>query len=133
MKKNNKGFTLAELLIVVAIIAVLTAIAIPVFTAQLEKSRESTDLANIRGAYAEVAAASITDPDTNISATVDLKQTQAKWQTTGANVAGIAVSEDTWGVAKGGSVTVSYTANTDGSGVIKIGDLEVKSSFLTKS
>jgi prepilin-type N-terminal cleavage/methylation domain-containing protein len=30
MKKNNKGFTLAELLIVVAIIAVLVAIAIPV-------------------------------------------------------------------------------------------------------
>ena len=49
MKKRNnkKGFTLAELLIVVAIIAVLVAIAIPIFTSQLEKSRESTDLANI--------------------------------------------------------------------------------------
>ena len=56
MKKNNKGFTLAELLIVVAIIAVLTAIAIPVFSAQLEKSREATDVANIRSAYAEAMA-----------------------------------------------------------------------------
>ena len=54
MKKNNKGFTLAELLIVVAIIAVLVAIAIPVFTTQLERSREATDIANIRAAYAEV-------------------------------------------------------------------------------
>ena len=53
MKKNNKGFTLAELLIVVAIIAVLVAIAIPVFNAQLEKSREAVDLANVRSAYAE--------------------------------------------------------------------------------
>ena len=51
MKKNNKGFTLAELLIVVAIIAVLVAIAIPVFTTQLEKSREATDIANVRSAY----------------------------------------------------------------------------------
>ncbi len=54
MKKNNKrGFTLAELLIVVAIIAVLVAIAIPVFNSQLEKSREAVDLANTRSAYAE--------------------------------------------------------------------------------
>ena len=56
MKKNNKGFTLAELLIVVAIIAVLVAIAIPVFTTQLERSREATDLSNIRAAYAEAVA-----------------------------------------------------------------------------
>ena len=56
MRNNKKGFTLAELLIVVAIIAVLVAIAIPVFTSQLERSREATDLANIRAAYATAMA-----------------------------------------------------------------------------
>ena len=50
--REKKGFTLAELLIVVAIIAVLVAIAIPIFTTQLEKAREATDMANIRSAYA---------------------------------------------------------------------------------
>ena len=55
-KMNKKGFTLAELLIVVAIIAVLVAIAIPVFTTQLERSREATDLSNIRAAYAEAVS-----------------------------------------------------------------------------
>ena len=52
---------MAELLIVVAIIAVLVAIAIPVFTAQLEKSRESTDEANLRAAYAAAQAAVLGD------------------------------------------------------------------------
>ena len=61
MKNNNKGFTLMEMLIVVAIIAVLVAIAIPVFTNQLEKAREATDAANIRSAYAEVMACALTD------------------------------------------------------------------------
>ena len=59
-KENKKGFTLAELLIVVAIIAVLVAISIPIFTSQLEKAREATDVANIRSAYAEAAAEAIT-------------------------------------------------------------------------
>ena len=56
MKINRKGFTLAELLIVVAIIAVLVAVAIPIFGSQLEKSREAADLANVRSAYAQVSA-----------------------------------------------------------------------------
>ena len=55
-KKNKKGFTLAELLIVVAIIAVLVAISIPIFSSQLEKSRKAVDLANVRSAKAAAAA-----------------------------------------------------------------------------
>ena len=51
---NRKGFTLAELLIVVAIIAVLVAIAIPVFTTQLHNAKASADMANIRAYYAEL-------------------------------------------------------------------------------
>ena len=55
--RKNEGFTLAELLIVVAIIAVLVAVSIPIFTRQLEKSRESTDRANLRAAKAAVVSA----------------------------------------------------------------------------
>lgn len=61
MKRGKNGFTLAELLIVVAIIAVLVAISIPVFTNQLEKSREATDAANIRAIYAQLSADVLTE------------------------------------------------------------------------
>lgn len=67
-KMNKKGFTLAELLIVVAIIAVLVAISIPIFTTQLEKSREATDEANIRSLYVECSAAVLTE-DTSAKTT----------------------------------------------------------------
>lgn len=60
-KLNKKGFTLAELLIVVAIIAVLVAVSIPIFTSRLEKSREATDIANMRAAKAAVVAAYLSD------------------------------------------------------------------------
>ena len=72
--KSAKGFTLAELLIVVAIIGVLVAIAIPIFTGQLERSREAVDLSDVRSAYAEVMMAAITG-DTTAKYTKDDKQT----------------------------------------------------------
>lgn len=56
-KLNKKGFTLAELLVVVAIIGVLVAISIPIFTSQLEKSRDAVTVANVRSAYAQAASA----------------------------------------------------------------------------
>ena len=62
-----------ELLVVIAIIAVLVAIAIPMLASQLKKSREATDLANVRSAYAQVSAEAMLG-DTTATVTVDLKQ-----------------------------------------------------------
>ena len=70
---NRKGFTLAELLIVVAIIAVLVAIAIPVFTAQKHKSEVAVDQANLRGYYAELQADFITTGTVHNNLQVDFK------------------------------------------------------------
>ena len=81
-KENKKGFTLAELLIVVAIIAVLVAISIPIFTSQLEKSREAVDAANLRSAYAECSAEILTADSAKIKIVykqVDPKQTTSGW------------------------------------------------------
>ncbi len=136
MRKNNKkGFTLAELLIVVAIIAVLVAIAIPVFTSQLEKSREAVDEANIRDAYAVCVASALTesvqaDVNTNatdkisytvsgtgatykIVATVTATQTEAGWKSgaTKVSVGGVQVDPSTsgWTITVDNSVTTAPT------------------------
>lgn len=79
--RKRQGFTLAELLVVVAIIAVLVGIAIPVFTSQLEKAREATDAANIRDAYAEVMTKAISTGEES-TITVSLTQKKNAWQTT---------------------------------------------------
>ena len=70
MKENKKGITLAELLIVVAIIAVLVAISIPIFTSQLEKSRDAVSISNIRAAYAEAQTSWLTGSNGE-NATID--------------------------------------------------------------
>ena len=111
MKKNNKGFTLAELLIVVAIIAVLTAIAIPVFTTQLEKSREATDQANVRSAYANVMAQYLGDADSGYSMEVTARQTQSGWQGPSGTI--VTMVGPSSGTATEGSI--HYNAKTKGS------------------
>lgn len=67
-------------------IAVIVAIGIPIFTSQLEKSREATDAANIRVQYAQVMAEAITvDGNVNIDGKdfekINLRQKQPDWQT----------------------------------------------------
>lgn len=52
--KKKAGFTLSELLIVVAIIGVLVAVSIPIFTQQLHKAEVATDWANVRSYYAQL-------------------------------------------------------------------------------
>ena len=114
--RNSRGFTLAELLITVAIIGVLVAISIPVFASQTEKSREATDLSNVRAAYAEVMAEAITENMEYQEKTVPLKQKQNDWQSADSvTIGGITHAkgeEDTdhWkGIpGAGGKCTVSF-------------------------
>lgn len=109
-KRNNKGFTLAELLIVVAIIAVLVAIAIPVFTTQLEKSRESTDASNIRGYYAEIATALLTGDLTDAATTTTTTQVGAGLTATVAGLNTAKAENDTYTVTVDGYTPVQKTA-----------------------
>ncbi len=108
----------------------LVAVSIPIFTSQLEKSREATDLANIRSAYAAVMAAGLTEtPNSDItkqntdkitysssgtgstytaSASVELVQTDlSKWQSDDVSVGGITLDKPA------SPVTITYNAASD--------------------
>lgn len=65
-RKNKKGYTLAELLIVVAIIGILVAVSIPIFMSQLRKAKLAVDLANARAGKAAMVAYILTYPETYI-------------------------------------------------------------------
>ena len=112
--------------------AVLVAIAIPVFTSQLEKSREATDLANVRSAYAELVTAAMTEETSIVSnstditysvntatkgsyvytATVKLHQAVDDWATANAATAVAGVTATGTPTANG-SATITFTENTE--------------------
>ncbi len=133
--KNSKGFTLMEMLIVVAIIAVLIAIAVPTFSASLNKARVATDEANIRSGYASVVADLLTkDRSTETAATTtytyylmkdgsvaNASDTDKDYKTLGnatddVMISGVKVEKWT----KGHGVIYTVTAQADGSFAIEI-------------
>lgn len=92
--KSKKGFTLMEMLIVIAIIVILLAIAIPSFNNSLNKAKTTADEANVRSYYAEIMVKNMTETDPTLPST-DIK--------TAMKTAGYELQ------AKGADVTASGT------------------------
>ena len=127
-KNNNKGFTLMEMLIVVAIIAILIAIAIPTFSGALEKAREATDMANLRAAYAQIVSDGALKtktaptktanieysgyPDTPTATVTATQNTKGSWEGDTPIIGGISVNcGASWEVKySAGEVTITETA-----------------------
>lgn len=117
--KKDKGFTLMELLMVVAIIAILVVIAIPIFSGSKERANVAVDNSNLRTAYAAASTAVIIEEDVEGAiydaeggyATCEVKGMKAAYD--GTTKIGKAVITK-WD--KGATVTV--TVKKDGSATI---------------
>lgn len=60
-KMNKKGFTIVELVIVIAVIAILAAVMIPTFSGIVDKAQMSATLQKARANYTEVYADDLID------------------------------------------------------------------------
>ena len=116
-KESVQGFTLVELIIIVAILGVLLVILAPAYTKYIERSRESTDLANAKSAYNELmmnVAEKEEDPE---PISFKLKQKHPGWQSPLPITVGSAsfdgTNTDNWVGTPGrnGTCVVSYEKN----------------------
>ena len=120
LKNSKKGFTLAELLIVVAIIGVLVAISIPIFTSQLKKARLATNQANARAAYAAVEAQYLQDDTKTGDFSYDVATGKISTTATAGTVAMTGTDISAWTVDQNNLGTTTYkvwtlTVDDDGS------------------
>ena len=106
MREENGGFTLAELLIVVAIIAVLVAIAIPVFTSALHSSQEAADEANCRSLYADLQVACLENDGKAV--------TDGTLTTSATDATSLTLSDGEQCTLVAGTVTVEFVTDNAG-------------------
>jgi prepilin-type N-terminal cleavage/methylation domain-containing protein len=115
MKKLNKkkGFTLAELLVVVAIIAVLVAISIPIFTSQLGKAKKETNNANLRAAKgAAVSEYLSTAEDTTETVTYSYDITEGTIKTASTSGAAVTIGDNVASNALYKTITVEVSGTS---------------------
>ena len=104
MKKNNnkKGFTIVELVIVIAVIAILAAVMIPTFGGIIETAQESGEMQKVTAAYKEAYALAIAD---------DGVVTAADFPATGLVAGGFTfeLKDNQWSVKAGGNSDFTYS------------------------
>lgn len=123
-KMNNKGFSLVELIVVIAIMAVLVGVLAPQFIKYVESSRRSTDISNAQNIQSAVLA-DIANGVITGSGTTNLTTSGAN----GTNVSSISEVLTTKGNPAGVGTAFSFTWSADkGTCSVKVGSYELTTS-----
>ncbi|MBP3339611.1 MAG: type II secretion system protein [Lachnospiraceae bacterium] len=109
-KMNNKGFSLVELIVVIAIMAVLMGVLAPTLIGNIEKSRESKDLQNLDTVYGRVNDALATEAVAEEAAS-GLKATKLSEILSGTSDLGTALKESIGSTAP--ELTATCNASSD--------------------
>lgn len=78
-KRNNKGFSLVELIIVIAIMAILAGVLAPQFVKYIGRSRTSTDIQNAQQIATAISAEFADTATTSEIAEQEITDGKAKW------------------------------------------------------
>ncbi|MDY3301570.1 MAG: hypothetical protein SOX30_03635, partial [Lachnospiraceae bacterium] len=102
--------------------------SIPIFSAQLEKAKEATDMANIRSAYAEVIANYLGDSTQDYTIEVKLKSDKSNYESDkSAEIAGVKYEE----ILKGDTIQDPCEVTVTKAGKVTIGGKDAKTSNIS--
>ena len=124
-KNNNKGFSLVELIVVIAIMAVLVGVLAPTLIGNIEKSRESKDLQNLDSI--RQAAVNALSNEAAYAAAVPASGTADKTYTGASSGGALSITGDAF-ASEFNSIITSSTEMTSKKGKTGVVTITIKSS-----
>lgn len=127
-KRNNKGFSLVELIIVIAIMAILAGVLAPQFVKYINRSRKSTDIQNAQQIATAISAEFADTATTAAIAEQEITDGKAKWNGDTAEGSKARTQQEVLGgvpKVKAASGNFSYSVSEDGEVTVKVGETEL--------